>query len=89
MMGCWNERVMRRVDPDGEVTFAVHEVYYDADGVVNGWTDDACAPLYNESTDDGWSLRQAFERQMRALDLPVLDYETGRAVVPEQNGTET
>lgn len=76
----WNYRVVRRVFFEGgngeEVTFAVHEAYYDDDGKVTSITKNSVAPIYSETIDsDGHSLRKDFEQQMEALDLPILNYE--------------
>ena len=71
---------MRRVI-DGEVFYGVHEVFDDIDGKL-GWTEESVAPHYNETTDSDsdWSLRKDFERQMKALNWPILDYETGEEI---------
>ena len=76
----WGHRVMRQLLDHGGVTFAVHEVYYDADGAVVTQTKDAVAPHFNETTDPDWSLRKDFGRQMKALDLPILDHATGKEI---------
>lgn len=74
----WNHRVMRRVC-DGEVCYAVHEVYYMEGGKLS-WTEEPVAPHYNETTDENYSLRADFERQMKALNFPILDYKTGEEI---------
>lgn len=38
-MSTWNYRVIATEDAEfGELTYAIHEVYYDDDGHINGWT---------------------------------------------------
>ena len=38
----WNHRIIRHIDPranmDDSIYYAIHEVYYDEDGKVKGWT---------------------------------------------------
>ena len=77
-MTTWTYRVMRQ-EVGGEVIFQIYEVYF-KDGVADCWTEDSCAVMYNETTDDNWSLKKAFEQQMEALDLPVLDHDTGEEI---------
>ena len=33
----WNKRIIRRDHPMG-VTFSIHEVFYDNEGEIDGWT---------------------------------------------------
>lgn len=74
----WNHRVMRRVCDD-EVCYGVHEVFDIGDGKLS-WTAEPVAPHYNETTDAEYSLRADFERQLKALNWPILDYETGKEI---------
>lgn len=83
-MGHWNPRVVRRVYParivgtgvelPEEVEYGVYEAYYglgdeaEAVSITNGPTD-----VVGESIAD---LRETLQRMLRALDAPVLDYET-------------
>lgn len=79
----WSYRVVRRVFFEGgqgeEVTYAVHEAYYDDDGNVTSITKNSVAPIYSEAEDDDpdnkWSLKKDFEQQMEAFNHPILNYE--------------
>lgn len=83
----WNHRVMRHVELlDGEevpntVWYAVHEVYYDEHGNIDGWTQEPAYPTFFPNIDDEQhSLKDDIARFMRACDKPVLDYETGKEI---------
>jgi hypothetical protein len=67
----WNHRVLRRKEGEG-YTYAIHEVYYDPDGNVAACTENPVAP-YGESLDE---LIEDVESYRRALNLPVIDYDT-------------
>jgi len=74
----WNNRVMRRthsVDHDGktikEDCFEIHEVYYDDNDDIEGFTEDAIAPC-GETIEE---LRQELQRMLDCLDKPLLIYE--------------
>lgn len=75
----WNYRVMRHSAGEAandEPFYAVHEVYYDKDKRVNGWTQElvGCSgeTLGELSGDIAW--------YMTALVKPVLDFATGKEV---------
>jgi hypothetical protein len=45
----WNYRVMKHIKgdgapPHGETFYAIHEVYYNDDGTVRGWTEKKVSP---------------------------------------------
>lgn len=42
-MGTWSYRVMR-TDTHGEITYGIHEVYYDDAGNVQFWSSNQVAP---------------------------------------------
>ena len=44
-MRTWNYRVIRKKNESGEITFQIHEVYYDHAGEINGWTERPVQPL--------------------------------------------
>jgi len=84
----WNHRVVyhppsKRVI--GEKVFdieeyvAIHEVYYDDDGIPNAMTMDAIV-VGDEGVGSLQSLRWILEHQLAALDEPILSdvYENGR-----------
>ena len=73
-MSHWNHRVVRRVYPgalDGEVAYQIHEAYYGLEDklVITKEPDHPQGETLAE-------LRKDLERMLRALDKPVLDYET-------------
>ena len=61
----WNYRMMVK---GGQV--AVHEVFYSADGRIDGYTAD---PVFPHAADpEEWA--EEFERYRRALSKPLLDF---------------
>lgn len=64
----WNYRVLFRQDTNGEQYFAVHEVYYDADGKPTSWTCDAARPI----GDNLLELAVDAARMAAACGCPVL-----------------
>lgn len=72
----WNHRVVRRTQPaaipglDREVTFAIHEIYYDNDGSMS-CTKEPVVPM-GESLAD---LADNLKHFVAALNKPVLDYD--------------
>lgn len=74
----WNFRVVKTVynagTPNEEARLSIHEVYYDKDGNATGVTVDAVAITVDADEDD-WSIEEAFAAQMKALTLPVLNFE--------------
>ena len=71
----WNHRVVRRVFPNGEVSYAIHEAHYKTKGATAGpcsLTLDPVAPTAESIEGLRWCLKKMLE----ALDNPVLDYET-------------
>lgn len=85
----WNHRVVyhppskvemgngKKVDVDEYV--AIHEVYYDDDGIPNAMTVDAIV-VGDEGVGSLQSLRWILEHQLESLDKPILSnvYENGR-----------
>jgi hypothetical protein len=74
----WNYRIMhnRAVRPESGHPFGIHEVYYNDDGSVYGWTEDAISLVGHDLDDLEWRLRAMLE----AFQEPVLEYE------PDQPG---
>lgn len=72
----WNHRVVRKeyTYPDGyvEVSYGIHEVFYVEGETSLAFTTNPVAPV-GESVEE---LRITLERMLRALDKPVIDYET-------------
>lgn len=73
--------MMRHVEksspfPDKVLWYAIHEGYYDNDGMVNGWSQNPDYPR-GDDVDD---LAGYVEMMAEALTYPVLDYDTGEEV---------
>jgi len=62
---------------DDSIYYAIHEVYYDDDGKVKGWTEEPIRILA-ESLED---LKVTAERLVECFDNPVLDEETKEAIL--------
>lgn len=83
----WNHRVMRRISPEtGELVYQVHEVFYYTEedgksGLVAGWTENGIAPFGLSEK----KLKKDLKRMLDSLNKPVLDYETGLAVVENKD----
>ncbi len=75
----WNYRVMRHVVED-EVIHSIHEVYYDENGKVNGWTQE---PIFVSSTEGIEGLRWQLVEMEKATSKPVLDCDTGFEIAGE------
>lgn len=69
----WNHRVVKRIypEPSGETFYQIHEAYYGLEDKPLITTEPKA--LVGESIDE---LRETLQRMLRALDKPVLDYET-------------
>jgi len=76
----WNYRAITETS-DGEIACRVHEVYYDKDGQVEGWT---AKPTYPQG--EGLKeLRSNLIMMLRDVDFqPVLDMEELRKRFPEE-----
>ena len=66
----WNYRVVRRRRVSHDEC-SVHEVYYDDAGDISSWTENPIIPA-GETLEE---LKEDFSKQLRALELPVLDYD--------------
>lgn len=69
-MATWNYRVMKFVDDEGETYHQIHEVYYDKDGDLKGYTKNPVS-LFSSDGVDG--LRTSIEKIAAALKKPVLE----------------
>lgn len=68
----WNYRVIKSVHSWSdytEETYAIHEVYYRADGSIRGWTDEPARPTADTLED----LKSVLEMFKVAFDKPVLN----------------
>lgn len=64
----WNYRVFKHVYKDEEY-FQVHEVFYDDQGNIQGWSAEEVAALGSNPTE----LRSDLGMMLQALDRPILD----------------
>lgn len=65
----WNHRVMKSYPANQEdAWYSIREVYYDENGKVDGYTQDAIDP----GSDSIEGLREVLCRMLLALDKPVL-----------------
>jgi hypothetical protein len=53
---------------DDHVSFGIHEVYYEEDGGINGYTEEPVG-VYSNSLE---GLRETLEQMLKGLDKPVL-----------------
>lgn len=65
---------MRHVEPNGDVWFGIHEVFYADDDAVENWTEHSTKP-FGETIEE---LRSDLTHFEKALTLPVLDYASGK-----------
>jgi hypothetical protein len=61
---------------DDSIYYGIHEVYYDEDGKVKGWTEEPIRVI-EESLDD---LKVTLQRLIESFDNPVIDHETGKDI---------
>lgn len=83
-MSHWNHRVIKRHDKKAEITtFQIHEVYYDDNHKIEGWTQSPVAPMGEMISE----LKEELEYFMKALEKPLLEEksENGKEVLVEIN----
>ncbi len=69
-MSHWHYRVIRKHHPETDsVTYHVHEVYYQEDGSIDGWTQESVAPL-GETVEE---LREDIRYFLQAFRCPILE----------------
>ena len=77
----WNHRIIRHIEHrthmDDSIYYAIHEVYYDEDGKVKGWTEEPIRIL-EESLED---LKATLQRLSESFNNPVLDEETREPIL--------
>ena len=66
----WDYRVIKHID-EGEVSYQIHEVYYDEDQVIKSWTENSIKP-YGETLEE---LKKDILMQLQGLDKPILDFD--------------
>jgi hypothetical protein len=67
----WNFRVVKHTNPNGYVSYSVHEIYYNVDGSIWLWSDKPESP-HGEDLED---LNLSMELLFKALSAPVINYE--------------
>lgn len=75
----WNYRVVKHVrgdgnPPHGDTSYNVHEVYYNEDGSVRGWTDREVSP----HGEDAKEFRGSLMLYQAAMKRPVLVIRDGK-----------
>lgn len=73
----WNYRVVKQVTKiplgDTDISYGIHEVYYDDNGDIINISESLAHPL----SDDLEGLQCNLERMMEACKKPTIDYNTG------------
>jgi hypothetical protein len=67
----WNYRVLKRRHSDDEVTYGIHEVYYDKQGNPSFCSTNPMEPFGSTFKD----LNLDFSLMRKAFKLPVLNYQ--------------
>jgi hypothetical protein len=73
----WSYRVVKQVTKiplgDTDISYGIHEVYYDANGDIVNISESLANPI----SDDLEGLRWNLERMIEACKKSVIDYNTG------------
>jgi hypothetical protein len=75
-MATWNHRVIA-IREEREDFFQIHEVHYDDDGKVEGWTESAAVAC----GDDIEEVRMTLHRMLQCLSKPIL-IVSGNKLIP-------
>ncbi len=68
-MSFWNHRVVHRYHEENDThTYHIHEVYYDENGSIEGWTESAIEP-FGETPSE---LREDIRHFIKAFQKPIL-----------------
>ncbi len=68
-MSFWNHRVIHRYNEEHDShTYHIHEVYYDDDGSIEGWTEKAMEPFGETPAE----LREDIRHFIKAFQKPIL-----------------
>ncbi len=81
-MSYWNYRVIKEEFPEhNEDSYQIHEVYYDDDGKIEGWTQSPVAPCGYTFEE----LREDIRYQLIAFRKPILKMnEAGNKLRPDE-----
>ncbi len=83
-MSYWNYRVIKKFYEKADATtFEIHEVYYDKNHKIEGWTESAVGP----SGETVSELKEDIEHFVRALQKPTLmeQLKNGKEILVEIN----
>ena len=69
----WDHRIMKRTFPN-EVLYQIHEVFYDDEDNVDGWTENPVTVSGIDMED----LKKGYKLIGTAFEKPVLDWDTGK-----------
>jgi len=87
-MSFWNHRVIHRYHEETDShTYHIHEVYYDDNGFVEGWTESAMEP-FGETPSE---LREDIRHFIKAFQKPILiaKIKDGKEIlVPDEEAPE-
>ncbi len=64
----WDYRVIKHTD-EGEVSYQIHEVYYDENQIIESWTENSIKP-YGETPVE---LKEDILMQLQAFQKPILE----------------
>ena len=81
-MAGWNYRIMRHENntaANDEIFYAVHEIHYDENDAVKGWTEEPTGSPCGETLDE---MIRDLAWIMTALAKPILDASTGKEIEP-------
>ncbi len=70
----WNNRIFRRKYDSGNPSFTIHEAYYDANGKLDGWTENAIEPR-GESVEELIEHLQQMLNDAKRSKQDILDYD--------------
>jgi hypothetical protein len=65
-MGLWNYRILAH-ETDGRVYLRIHEVYYDKNGVPDGYTGEAVSVGAETLKDITWTLNKMLESRSKPI----------------------
>ncbi len=85
-MSHWNHRVVKRHDKKAKITtFQIHEIYYNDNNEIEGWTESPVEPMGESMAELKKDLQHFFE----ALEKPVLEekIKNGQEVLVEINNS--
>ncbi len=68
---CWNYRVMKKKNSEGDFEYGIYEVYYDEIGNISMWTQEPLTPVCSSSDD----LKYEMEIMMEAFRKDILEYK--------------